>query len=154
VYVSRFVISTLLVLAAGVSCTSEPSNDTSSNNLALIQSTYGPDIENLFNAFAPDIHWVEMVGGPYGGAFTGQEEIVANVFAPLGAEWEEFRPEPDNFVAEGNTVVVTGTYLGTNKATGKDIAARFTHVWALADGKIINFEQFTDTQAFHEATTP
>ena len=57
-------------------------------------------------------------------------------------------------MANDENVVVTGTYKGKFMATGKDLAARFTHVYTLNKGKIVRFEQFTDTHLFHEVIAP
>jgi len=45
---------------------------------------------------------------------------------------------------EGSTTA-TGGYRGTYRAAGKSMHARVAHVWQLEGGKIVRFEQFTDT---------
>lgn len=42
-------------------------------------------------------------------------------------------------------VAKSQAYRGTFKATGKAMQARTSHVWRLDNGKIVAFEQFTDT---------
>jgi uncharacterized protein len=49
-------------------------------------------------------------------------------------------------------VTVTGTYRGTQRATGRTLEAEFCHLWTVADGLITGFRQFTDTAAFAAAT--
>jgi hypothetical protein len=39
-----------------------------------------------------------------------------------------------------------GRYTGKYKKTGKAIDAQVAHVWTLKDGKITNFQQYTDTK--------
>ena len=124
------------------------------SNIEIVQSTYAPPPDNLFAAMAPDIEWTEMVGLPFGGTFVGPDAIIANVFSNLQQDWEGFHPEPEQFIDGGDMIVVTGAYKGTNKATGKSVEARFTHVYTLDAGKIVKFEQFTDTHLFWEAMTP
>jgi ketosteroid isomerase-like protein len=48
-------------------------------------------------------------------------------------------------------VVAYGTYTGTYKITGKSFEARVAYVWKLKDGKIVNFEQFVDSQPVNNA---
>jgi hypothetical protein len=36
-------------------------------------------------------------------------------------------------------------YSGTYRKAGKFMTARVAHVWRLKEGKIVQFEQFTDT---------
>jgi len=57
---------------------------------------------------------------------------------------------PHDFVSEGDTVVALGDYSGTFKATGKSFTAPFAHVWTFRDGKVVSFQQHTDT-AMHRA---
>lgn len=52
---------------------------------------------------------------------------------------------PAQLVAEGDTVVAIGTYAGRYRATGKSFEAPFVHVWTLVDGRIVRFQQHTDT---------
>jgi hypothetical protein len=94
---------------------------------------------------APDIHWTEAEGGPYGGIFIGPDAVLQNVFVRLGAEWEGFTVVPREFVASGDTVVALGEYSGTYKATRKSFKAPFAHVWKFQGGKAISFQQYTDT---------
>ena len=52
---------------------------------------------------------------------------------------------PETFVAEGDTVVALGSYTWTHKSTGKPAVVKMAHVWTLADGKAVAFQQHTDT---------
>lgn len=146
----RIALMTLLLLGFGTACT----QDRDDESLAFIQGTYSANIENLFDALAPEFEWIEMANGPYEGTYNTLAELQENIFAHIGADWENFRPEPDGFVAQDDTVAVTGTYRGTFRQTGKELAARFTHVWQISDGMIVGFEQFTDTLAYEQAMTP
>jgi hypothetical protein len=51
----------------------------------------------------------------------------------------------ESLVDGGDRIVGIGTYSGTYKRTGRAMQARVAHVWRLAGGKIVAFEQFTDT---------
>jgi hypothetical protein len=42
-------------------------------------------------------------------------------------------------------VVARGRYNGAYRKTGARIDAQFAHVWTLGDGKILRFQQYTDT---------
>ena len=92
-----------------------------------------------------------MVGFPYAGTYHGVDEVVANVFARIGAEWQSFRMDVDEVIGSGDTVVGVGTYSGTYRATGRPMRARVVHVFQLRDGKIAAFEQFADTLKVAEA---
>jgi ketosteroid isomerase-like protein len=118
-------------------------------NTEIIRSVYTAfatgDVPGVVGAFDADIHWTEAEGFPYGGTYVGPDAVVTGVFARLGSEWEGFAAVPHAFVAEGDTVVALGDYGGTYKATGKSFSAPFAHVWTLREGRIVRFQQYTDT---------
>lgn len=97
------------------------------------------------------VSWTEAEGGPYGGVYTGANAVLENVFMRIGSEWDKFAAIPEEYVSEGDTVVALGTYNCTYKATGKSFNAPFTHVWKFRNGRVIAFQQYTDTAAFQGA---
>jgi uncharacterized protein len=109
------------------------------------------DLDGMLAPFAPDIEWTEMAGFPYAGTYRGVDAIRDNVFVRLGSEWTDYDATPEEILADGDHVVAFGRYTGTYNATGKPINVRFTHHWTLKDGKVIRFEQFTDTHLVREA---
>jgi ketosteroid isomerase-like protein len=118
-------------------------------NVDLIKGLYAAfargDVPTVLAALAPDVRWVEAEGGPYGGLSVGPQAVLENVFMKLGGEWDGFAAVPEEFVAQGETVVALGQYSATYKATGRSFRAPFAHVWKLKNGKIKNFRQHTDT---------
>lgn len=103
------------------------------------------DVVGMMVEVAPDVAWTEMAGFPCAGTWIGPDQVVANVFAVLGKEWDGYRFSLEKLIDGGDHIVGIGTYTGTYKKTGKAMKARATHVWRLTGGKIIAFEQFTDT---------
>jgi ketosteroid isomerase-like protein len=125
-------------------------------NLEIIKSTYeGKTSEengkNLASHVSENISWTEAAGFPYAGTYVGLENIAKGVFSRLANEWIDYKFVPENYVADGDTVVAYGTYKGTYKATNKYFEARVAHIWKLKEGKIISFEQFVDIQAVNNA---
>ena len=129
-----------------------------SNELDLARGVYrafaAGDIPGVLGVFAPDIHWTEAEGGPYGGVLIGPDAVLANVFMKIGTEWEGFAALPHEFIDGGSTVVALGEYSGTCNATGKHFKAPFAHVWKFRDGKAVSFHQYTDTAAQLAAMQP
>ncbi|CAM3453135.1 nuclear transport factor 2 family protein [Elizabethkingia occulta] len=120
-------------------------------NLEIVKSTYeGENSEENGKALAAhaadNIQWTEAKGFPYGGTYTGLEEITKNVFSRLGSEWIDYKFIPEDYVASDDKVVAFGNYTGINKETNKPLSVRVTHIWHLKDGKIIKFEQFVDSK--------
>lgn len=119
------------------------------SHLQIVRGVYAAfavgDIPGVLEALAPDIHWTEAAGGPYGGVSIGPKAVLENVFMRIGSDWEVFSAVPGEFVEQGATVVALGEYSGTCRATGKSFRAPFAHVWKFADGKAVSFHQYTDT---------
>jgi ketosteroid isomerase-like protein len=56
-----------------------------------------------------------------------------------------------NLIDGGDTVVVEGRYYGKVRETGISLDAQFAHVWHLRDGKVVGFQQYTDTKQWADA---
>lgn len=111
------------------------------------------DVPAVLGAFDPQIQWREAESFVYadGNPYAGPQAVAEGVFQRLVADVENFTVNPAHFVEGGDTVVVEGRYQGTMKATGRPVDAQFAHVWQLRDGKIIRFQQYTDTKQWAEA---
>lgn len=124
-------------------------------NLETVEAAYDAfgrgAIEEVLAAMDGDVEWIEAEGGPYGGVYRGHDELLANVFAPLGEEWDPFVVEPERFVEDGNTVVAMGTYRGTSAETGRSFEAPFAHAIDLEEGTIVRFQQYADTALLNGA---
>lgn len=103
------------------------------------------DLAGMVADLSPDVAWTEMAGFPCAGTWIGPEQVIANVFAVLGREWDDYRFSLETLIDGGDHVVGVGLYTGRYKKTGRTMQARVTHVWQLTEGRIVGFEQFTDT---------
>ena len=123
----------------------------SKENVELVQAIYAAfgagDVPGVVGRMSPDIVWNEAENFPSadGNPYRGPEAILTGVFARLGTEWDGFAAIPAEFLDAGDTVVVLGRYHGTYKATGRALDAQLVHVWRVADGKVVAFQQYTDT---------
>lgn len=119
------------------------------------------DMETVRSLMADGIVWQQSAGMPGGGRWVGYDQIAANVFGKFRAEWDEWRAVAEEYLDSGDgvegeggvgngTVVVLGRYAGTPKATGRAVDAAFAHVYRVRDGKIVRFDQHTDTLALAE----
>lgn len=118
----------------------------------LYQAFSEGDLDTVFNLIDPSIEWIESDGIPYAGTFKGHDAILNGVFAKIGAEWDGFTAQVDQFIDAGDIVVTLGTDSGTFKATGKHMAAPTASVWTIQNGKIVKFRQYIDTLAVVNAT--
>lgn len=109
------------------------------------------DVPTVLGLLDDKVEWTQATGSPYAGTYHGPQAVLEGVFAKLGAEWDGFKVEPSQHVAEGNEVVSLGTYSGTYKATGKSFSARFAHAWTVKDDKVLRFEQVVDSAELNKA---
>ena len=105
-------------------------------------------IGELLNRYHDDAEWIspELESVPFSGAFHGKAEI-AQFFAKLDASVHASRFEPLRFVAEDDTVVVTGQATWLAKPTGRSYDSPWVHVFTIRDGKVARFESYYDTAA-------
>jgi ketosteroid isomerase-like protein len=119
---------------------------------ALYESFARGDIPAVLGALDADVEWREAEGFLYAdqNPYMGRGAVLAGVFARLGSEWEEFQARPNSFLDAGEAVVAQGHYSGVYKSTGRKVLAQFAHVWILRGGKVVTFQQYTDTKQFSE----
>jgi len=123
----------------------------SQENLALVQGIYEAfgtgDVPGVLSRMSPDIVWNEAENFPYAdrNPYEGPEAVLTGVFGRIGVEWDGFTVVPDEMLDAGDTVVVLGRYRGKYKATGRTLDAQLAHVWRVEDGKVVGFQQYTDT---------
>lgn len=121
-----------------------------SRNYEAIEAHYaGSDAKDLGRMMAPVTEttaWTEMAGFPCAGTYVGPEAILAGVFKRIGEEWDGYDFTLERLIDGGDAIVAVGTYSGIYRSTGKPMTARVVHVWDMADGKVLRFEQFTDTK--------
>jgi hypothetical protein len=111
------------------------------------------DVPAVLGAFDPEIQWREAENFLYadGNPYAGPQAVAEGVFQRIVSDVENFAVLPERFVEGGDTVVAEGRYRGTMKTTGTPIDAQFAHIWQLRDGKVVRFQQYTDTKQWSEA---
>ncbi len=110
------------------------------------------DAAGALALMAPDIEWVTMWRYKVEGR--GPERVAEGIFKPLMAEWSSFALEPTDFIADGDTVVSLGRFVGVHGATGKRTEAGYAHVWTVRNDRIARFRQYIDTLSIAEASRP
>ncbi len=105
------------------------------------------DVPAVLGAFDAEVEWREAEGFLYadGNPYLGPQAVAEGVFQRLGADIENLSVVPERFIDGGEAVAVEGRYRGTMKATGIPVDAQFAHVWTLRGGKVVRFQQYTDT---------
>jgi ketosteroid isomerase-like protein len=105
------------------------------------------DPSALFGAMAPAISWNEAEGNPLAdrNPYLGPQAIGEGVFGRLLAAIDNFTAAPDTIIDGGDHIIALGRYRGTMKAGGAALDAQYCHVYRFRDGKIVTFQQYTDT---------
>ncbi|MGJ8560795.1 MAG: nuclear transport factor 2 family protein [Litorimonas sp.] len=90
---------------------------------------------------ADDIVWNEAQGHPYAdlNPYVGPDAILSGLFARIGGEWDYFTADPQEYIVEGERLVVIGHYEGRHTATGNMLDALFVHVWTVQKNQITTF---------------
>ena len=120
-----------------------------SANVETIQQLYQAlsqgDAQGLAALCTADVRWEITPGFPHSATFVGLEAVFNDFFTPLMQEFESWRTVPETFLDAGDHVIALGQYHSRAKATGKDMTARFAHVWSLDNGKAARLRHYADT---------
>lgn len=108
------------------------------------------DRHTFFQLCDKNLEWISMDGMPSGGTYVGINSVFDDYFPSMLSNFKEFHAEPKEFLSIENTVIVFGRYYGISKSN-KKFDVPFSHVYALKDGKISKFQQFTDTKKIQDS---
>jgi uncharacterized protein len=126
------------------------------NNTEIVQEAYRcfgkADIEGLLNLLTEDIEWTTPEIDVYelGGTRRGRDEV-GRFFALLDETENITEFEPEEFIADGERVVVLGKSTATVRETGRSHSSEWVHIYSVSDGKISSFKEFFDTAAVKRA---
>jgi uncharacterized protein len=104
------------------------------------------DLDGAMANFADDIQWENPNAPqlPHSGVVNGKDGV-RQFFEDFVQQWEQLSVTPDEFIEDGDTVVVLGHTEGKGKETGKEVKLPFVHVWRFNDGKASRVQLLTDT---------
>jgi uncharacterized protein len=131
----------------------------SAQNKQTIEEMYAAfgrgDVPTVLGSLHPEIEWWEAENFMYSdkNPYRGPQSVLGGVFMRLGTEWEGFGVEPEEVLDAGETVVGRGYYVGKYRQTGREVRAQFAHVFKFRDGRVVKFQQYTDTAQFLKATS-
>jgi len=107
------------------------------------------DLDTVLDMSDPDIEYryPEVEGLTYSGLWRGREEV-RRFFEVHDEADEVLELRPTEMVAQGDKVVVLGTFRGRAVPTGREWTTDFVHVYTIREGKTRRFESYFDTAAF------
>jgi ketosteroid isomerase-like protein len=120
-------------------------------NVEMVQQGFAAfqrgDIQTVLNLFSDDVDFRHPISTdilPWAGKRRGREQV-AEFFAGLAelSEFEQF--EPQEFIAQGNKVVVLIFERVRIKATGRAVDNEYVQVFTFSNGKIVQWCVYEDT---------
>jgi uncharacterized protein len=114
-------------------------------------AAFGGDREAMLALVAEEIEWIipgedwPLAGTHRGHA--GLADVLQNA-----SEMETSFPEPPEYVAQGDRVMVVGVATGKIKATNKPFKDNWVFDITVRDGKVTNIREYIDTQALARAS--
>ncbi|MGO4570497.1 nuclear transport factor 2 family protein [Microvirga sp. 2TAF3] len=137
---------------------------TESDNIALLKDAYaqwvdgrGTDCACWMNVIAEDASLASLAEGspemPFTARRNGKAEIMSYLEG-LMRDWDMVSHAMDEFIAQGDRVVVIGRVAWRNKATGKVVDTPKVDVWRIRDGKAVDYVEFYDTARSLDAARP
>jgi uncharacterized protein len=112
------------------------------------------DKEAVLALVAENIEWI--IPGedwPLAGTHRGHAGL-ADVLRKASAELETTYPEPPEFIAQGDRVLVVGVATGKIKATNRAFRDDWVFAITVQNGKVTKIREYIDTQALARASQP
>ncbi len=126
---------------------------TPSDNLELATGFFAAlgagDMDKAAAAVADDMRWTyhgDPSQIPFAGTFTGMAGI-GEFFGKFMEVAEPVEMAPTGSWAAEDKVFVRGIEKSKAKASGKEYAVEWIHVYEVKDGKIVSFDEYIDTSA-------
>ena len=131
----------------------------SQENVSVVRSMYEAfargNVPAIIAALDAQVEWWEAENFIYadGNPYVGPDAVLTGVFKRIGDEWQGFAVSPKEILDAGETVIGHGYYSGTFKKNGERVHAQFAHLFTFRGGKVVHFQQYTDTGQFLEAVS-
>ena len=112
----------------------------------------GANKQNLLALVAEDIEWI--IPGedwPLAGTHRGHAGL-ENLLQKANETVETSYPEPPEFIAQGDRVLVVGFATGRIKATNRTFEDHWVFAITIRNGKVTNIREYVDTLALARAS--
>ena len=124
-------------------------------NVELLKKAYeqwsdsrGASADSWLEICADQIAFGSLANGPPGSAYLTsyqQRDQLKGYFAGLARDWEMMEYTVENFVAQGDRVVMLGRCAWKYRKTGKVVWTQKADSWRFENGKAVEFYEFYDT---------
>ncbi len=110
--------------------------------------TKGRSMEKWMGLMDDAVRFRSLAGGATGMEFTldcHNKIDLGRYFAGLAEDWEMIHYTPEDYIAEGDRVVVLSRCAWRNRKTGKTVETPKADIFRFSEGKVIDFFEFYDT---------
>jgi len=99
------------------------------------------DLDTMLTLQDPEWEGFIPAEYPMAGTWRGHDGLRAFAEEWLEA-WEEFRVEPENYIASGDAVLATVHYWGRGRGSGVEVTERWYYAYRLHGGKIVSWRPY------------
>jgi uncharacterized protein len=120
--------------------------------LNLVQQAYQAfgrgDVAAMLAAMSENFEWDSRypAGVPIGGVWKGHDGVLS-LLKTLGETEDVLSFAIQEFIAQGDKVVVLGVEEIRAKSTGRTYRNEWVHVWAVQNGRLARLRTYNDTAA-------
>ncbi len=120
------------------------------NKIQTVQDVYAEfgkgNPQGVLNLLMNDVTWTDpgYPEIPYAGKRKGKNEVM-NFFMEMGKTVSFTAFEQQQFMNDGNNVVVKGFFAGKSNTTGKTFESEWVMIWEVENGLVKNYQAFVDT---------
>jgi len=131
-------------------------------NVEMLKAAYrrwseskGQSADEWFKICADNIAFGSLAQGAqpaahYLTAYSSRDQL-KDYFGGLTRDWEMIEYHADQFVAQGDRVVMLGRCTWRFKKTGKVVSTPKCDSWRIVNGKAVEFFEYYDTAQVHAA---
>ena len=126
-------------------------------NISVVKEAYAAfgrgDVQGILDRLDEGIVWKGVYGAaahvPTSGERRGKAQV-AQFFKQVAETINFSKFDPQEFVATGDKVVALGHYTATTSA-GRSFDSDFAMIFTLRNGRVVMFQEFTDSAAVNAA---
>lgn len=119
--------------------------------------TRGTSVDTWMDLMADEIEMRSMANGAPGMEFSAPrkgKDTLHLYFSALAADWEMIYYTTEEFVIEGDRIVMFGRGAYRNRKTGKTAESHIVNRWRFRDGLAVEYFELYDTASAFAAATP
>jgi ketosteroid isomerase-like protein len=112
----------------------------SERNVEIVRGAFDAflrgDLESAMDVFDPAVEW-DVSMRVDGRIFHGHDGVRQGIATWLSA-WEDYRLDVEEYIDQGDNVIVLATEGGRGKGSGIESEQRVKFTWTLADGRVVS----------------